>query len=125
MINNEPLFDFDNTDDALANLRMAVGDVSRETPSPEARVLRYLLTHVGDLHAARTGRGSEVDAPTCAADENDLIGREVQVLADLRTAVEEALGNSIRSANSHGASWQKIGDLLGTSRQAAHERYSI
>lgn len=125
MINNEPLFDFDNIDDAHTNLRMAAGDVLANNPSPEARVLRYLLTHVGDLHQARTGRNAADVAPVHAADDSDMLGREVQVLADLRTAVEEALGNSIRSANSRGASWQKIGDLLGTSRQAAHERYAI
>lgn len=115
MIINEPLFDIEPTDDSLAGLTSAVAMQAREGLHPEAVVMRYLLTHVRDLNTDRSVR----------ADDSDVIGREVQFLTDLRTAVEEALGNSIRSANSHGATWQRLGDLLGVSRQSAHERYAI
>lgn len=49
--------------------------------------------------------------------------REVQFLADLRQIADELLDGSVASARSHGATWQQLGDILGTTRQAAWQRY--
>lgn len=36
---------------------------------------------------------------------------------------DEALHDAVRAARAAGMSWQEVGDLLGTSRQAAHQRF--
>ena len=44
-------------------------------------------------------------------------------LVALRAAVDEAIVNAARSVHANGASWAQIGVALGTSRQAAQQRY--
>ena len=44
--------------------------------------------------------------------------------ATRRIELEERIAGLIRSARRNGASWALIGDALGTSRQAANERYA-
>ncbi len=36
---------------------------------------------------------------------------------------EAALADAVRSASMAGASWSQIGDIVGTTRQAAHQRW--
>lgn len=55
----------------------------------------------------------EADSPLAQLDSLGLIAFELERLT--RTMVEAARGD--------GASWQAIGDALGTSRQAAWERF--
>lgn len=38
-------------------------------------------------------------------------------------AVEQARHHTVRQARAAGFTWEQIGDALGVSRQAAHERY--
>lgn len=38
-------------------------------------------------------------------------------------AAESHLVETVRHQRSMGATWQEIGDILGTSRQSAHERF--
>ena len=44
--------------------------------------------------------------------------------ATRRIELEERIAGLVRSARRNGASWALIGDALGTSRQAAHDRYA-
>lgn len=37
---------------------------------------------------------------------------------------EETLAEAVRSAHRSGASWGQIGDIVGTTRQAAHQRWA-
>lgn len=44
-------------------------------------------------------------------------------VTNLATIVDRWRGKLVRKARQHGAKWSEIGRALGTSRQAAHERY--
>lgn len=48
---------------------------------------------------------------------------ELAALVELRRDLEYAIGEAIAGQRAYGRSWQHIGDALGISRQAAHERY--
>jgi hypothetical protein len=71
-------------------------------------------------------QGFLFDAETASSTPSD-IAQTLHGLASLSklkaglSKVEERL---VRRARSSGASWQKIGDAAGMSRQAAHERWS-
>jgi len=41
-----------------------------------------------------------------------------------RRLLDELIAVSVRTARDEGASWAMIGAILGTTRQAAHERYA-
>ncbi|WP_285628669.1 hypothetical protein [Kineosporia sp. NBRC 101677] len=57
------------------------------------------------------------------------VARESETLTALRQAVlarsdaERALAELVRQAHASGYSWRSIGDLLGTSGEAARQRY--
>jgi hypothetical protein len=65
---------------------------------------------VGRDHAARRLPGAELDRLACAVES-------------LKEA-ERALARAVGSARRGGASWSQIGDIVGTTRQAAHQRWS-
>lgn len=48
----------------------------------------------------------------------------VQALRMIAQTAESAQRQAVRHARADGASWDEIGRALGTSRQAAHERYA-
>ncbi len=53
-------------------------------------------------------------------------GARLAQLARATAAVrhaEAALADAVRSASTAGASWSQIGDIVGMSRQAAHQRW--
>jgi len=53
-------------------------------------------------------------------------GAALAQLAQAAEAVkraEAALADAVRSASTAGASWSQIGDIVGTTRQAAHQRW--
>lgn len=53
-------------------------------------------------------------------------GARLAHLAQAAEAVkraEEALADAVRAASTAGASWSQIGDIVGTTRQAAHQRW--
>lgn len=54
----------------------------------------------------------------------DTITAVAKDLAREREAAEQRLQNAVDQARKDGATWQQIADQLGTSRQAAHERFS-
>lgn len=57
--------------------------------------------------------------------------RDPSVLAALRQSViarsdaERSIGNAVHEARRHGYSWRTIGSLLGTSGEAARQRYGV
>lgn len=54
-------------------------------------------------------------------------GRHLRAIGDALTALENAdaeLQGAIQDARSAGDSWEAIGAVLGTSRQAAHRKYA-
>jgi hypothetical protein len=49
----------------------------------------------------------------------------VQLLHMVRDTADSALADAVGMARGEGQSWEQIGKWLGTSRQAAHERYAL
>lgn len=115
MTNDDPaLLDLDSTRDAHRRLRMTLEELS--ALSPEAAALRTLMHQVSDA----------LDSRDVRALDSNLAERELQFLADLRAATDRALSNAVPYAQKkRGLSWQRIGDLLGMSRQAAWERFRV
>lgn len=115
MATDDPaLLDLDSTREAHQRLALALQELA--ALSPEAAALRTLTHRVMDSLDTRDVR---------ALDSNHA-EREIQFLADLRDAVEGSLSNAIPYANKkRGVTWQRVGDLLGVSRQSAHERYAV
>ena len=70
-----------------------------------------------DLYRSAVGR---TDAP------RQLAGAELVELLAAATELaraEEGVGRAVRAARGAGASWAEVGDALGTSRQAAQQRF--
>lgn len=65
---------------------------------------------VGREHTARKLAGAGLDR----------LARAVENMKD----AEQALADAVSSARHGGASWGEIGDIVGTTRQAAHQRWS-
>ena len=51
------------------------------------------------------------------------VGAALSATAALRSAADEKLFELVQFARSSGASWSAIGEALGVSTQAAHQRY--
>ncbi len=47
----------------------------------------------------------------------------LEVLVEVRAAVEESIEEAARSLHEFGYSWTEVGDLLGVTRQAARQRF--
>ena len=106
-------------------------------------------THCGRQLAAQQGRGRQrrYSGPTCRsaarrhrdnivkadltngfrkATLDNVAGTPLDAVADAQShaqQAEEALRASVEDARSAGHTWQEIGDVLGTSRQAAFQRF--
>lgn len=65
---------------------------------------------VGREHAGRPFPGAGLDHLARAADAVNV--------------AEQALADAVRSAHRSGASWSQIGNIVGTTRQAAHQRWA-
>lgn len=65
-------------------------------------------------------------ASTTALAALEDVGKAADLLEDARDALETARGDLaayVVQARARGASWGHVGDVLGVSRQAAHERF--
>jgi hypothetical protein len=58
-------------------------------------------------------RGGYVPYPNC-----------LRLYADMRDEADRWVVRGVREAIEYGCTWAQIGEALGTSRQAAHERYA-
>jgi hypothetical protein len=50
---------------------------------------------------------------------------ELRIAADLRVAAERQIRVLVTRAIASGCSWREVGDALGVSPQAAHQRYGV
>jgi hypothetical protein len=54
----------------------------------------------------------------------DDLAAQLHLVASLREAFEALITQRVADASAGGLSWAEIGDLLGTTKQAAHARFS-
>ena len=73
-------------------------------------------------HADALARKFEEYEPS-AADEIPVEEYLLQRAVRTRAAGEQAVLDAVIRARESGISWSRIGDVLGTSAQAAHQRY--
>ncbi|MDX6683287.1 MAG: hypothetical protein QOG94_3326 [Solirubrobacteraceae bacterium] len=75
-------------------------------------------------HAAELARRSEAYEPA-AEDERDVaVFAALRDAAISRSAAELSIKTAVDEARAHGYSWAFIGSLLGTSGEAARQRYA-
>lgn len=81
------------------------------------RSIQEILDHADEL--AERFENLDPDQATEVPVEEYLLQRAVVA----RARTEQQLLDAVVAARAAGASWQKIGSLLGTSAQAAQQRY--
>lgn len=86
----------------------------RRQGKPDSRRTVETLPYIEFARRVIRGAGRRV----AEADEFELAE-----LVQLRRDLEYAIGEAIEGQRAYGRSWQHIGDALGITRQAAHERY--
>ena len=82
------------------------------------RSIREILDHADEL--AQRFEDHEPDA----TDERPVEEFMLERAALARTRSERQVADAVIAGRASGASWQRIGSLLGTSAQAAQQRYS-
>ena len=81
------------------------------------RSIRQILDHADEL--AKRFEEYEPDP----ADERPVAEYVLQRAALARARSERQIVEAVTAARADGVSWQRIGELLGTSAQAAQQRY--
>jgi hypothetical protein len=81
------------------------------------RSIQEILDHADEL--AKRFEDYEPDPSDERPVEEDLLERA----ALARARSERQIVDAITAARAHSVSWQRIGELLGTSAQAAQQRY--
>ena len=82
------------------------------------RSIQDILDHADEL--AKRFEDYEPDP----ADERPVEEYLLERAALARARSERQIVDAVTAARSNGVSWQRIGELLGTSAQAAQQRYS-
>jgi hypothetical protein len=82
------------------------------------RTVREILDHADEL----ASRFEEYEPEDSDARETQTLG-ELRRAVLARSAAERTLAEVVRKAHEAGHSWRSIGDLLGTSGEAARQRY--
>ena len=82
------------------------------------RSIQEILDHADEL--AKRFEDYEPDP----ADERPVEEYLLERAALARARSERQIVDAVTAARSNGVSWQRIGELLGTSAQAAQQRYS-
>jgi hypothetical protein len=81
------------------------------------RTIREVLEHADELaHRFETHEFA-------SGDERPIEEYLVQRAVIARARSEQALLDAVTTARANGMTWQRLGELLGTSAQAAHQRY--
>ncbi len=84
-----------------------------------ARTLRDLIAHA---EAMADDFERNPPDPSRAKDAGPL--RAVAAAARVRAAAEQEVADAVAAARADGASWNAIGMMLGTSGEAARQRYA-
>ena len=109
-------FDTPQTSDAfVVDLPARTGEVHQVTTMP--RSIQEILDHADEL--AKRFEDFDPDNANEIPVEEYLLQRAVVT----RARSEQQLIDSVLNARTAGLSWQRIGALLGTSAQAAQQRY--
>ena len=61
--------------------------------------------------------------PTLPADVPDGVLSQLMAASRLRGAVDELVTELVIAARNDGATWAEVGEMLGVSTQAAHQKY--
>ncbi|MEU6147470.1 MarR family winged helix-turn-helix transcriptional regulator [Streptomyces sp. NPDC047081] len=72
----------------------------------------------------KPGSGRGTASPGPEADALQAIAEQTELLRAFTVAVEAARGEAVAAALAAGATWLQLGDVLGTTPQAAHKRYA-
>ena len=97
-----------------------VQDPGRRPDRPDrARADAELAAALGDTADALADALRHGDARHVPAELNT-----VRIAARMRAVADDALQQCVERARSAGHTWQEIGDALGTSRQAAFQRFA-
>lgn len=75
------------------------------------------------FHELLAQHAMQMKATAESADSTDLIPTQLRLAREVRDLVEPMIENYVRVLRSWGDSWAVIAEHLGTSRQAAWERY--
>lgn len=102
--------------------RQGYGDADDQLPDAEARRVSAAVADAARLLVA------ELDGPggpdtTGHSTRQSTADSAVRAARDLATAAEAALQEAVDRARAGGQSWSDIGRMLGTSRQAAFQRF--
>lgn len=89
-----------------------------EVARPMARTLSEIIAH-GEAMAD----DFEKNPPDPAQAKDGAPLRAVAAAARARAAAEQEVADAVAAARSEGVSWNAIGMMLGTSGQAARQRY--
>jgi hypothetical protein len=82
------------------------------------RSVKYILDHADEL-----AKRFEDYEPTAAAERDPAIFAELRSAVVSRFDAERAVRDAILHEREHGYSWALIGSLVGTSGEAARQRY--
>ena len=83
------------------------------------RSIQEILDHADELADRLEGYEPE------AGDERPVEEYVLERAALARARGERQVVEAVRAARDKGVSWQRIGELLGTSAQAAQQRYGV
>jgi hypothetical protein len=81
------------------------------------RTIEDILAHADEL--ADRFENEDIDGPRLTPEEYRLY----EAARD-RAEAEARVAEAVRAARDHGISWAKVGELVGTSGEAARQRYS-
>lgn len=84
------------------------------------RTLQEILDHDEELADRFATSDPDTWTELPLADEAE---RRLAQAARGRASAEQAVADSVAFARQHDVSWRRIGDVLGTSAQAAQKRY--
>lgn len=107
------LIDLDDSARAREVMYSALSGTQAASASPEVSALLRTLVRVDALDERRE----------CRPSADDLTARELAFLVDLRDAAEFMVSCAAPHARKAGRSWSEIAAILGTTRQAAQQRY--
>jgi sugar-specific transcriptional regulator TrmB len=74
-------------------------------------------------HAEELAKRFEEYEPSTSDERNPQVFTELREAVLSRSAAERSIKDAVEHAREHGYSWSSIGSLIGTSGEAARQRY--